>query len=162
VDVARAVREHLTRPHADHELRARPGRRQLVVRRDRRRPVEPQPPAALEREEQQADLGVDEQVPERQEHAVAVVAGERDRVLVQNAHEAGIPALVRAVRPALLVGRRDEQHVDALDERAVAVVDEVTDLALLEPVGQPARVEAVLQGAAALVVEPGHAQSSGS
>ena len=35
VDVARAVREHLARPDADDEQRARPARRQLVVRVDR-------------------------------------------------------------------------------------------------------------------------------
>jgi len=162
VDVPRAVGEHLAGPHPDHELRARPRRRQLVVRVDARRPVQPQPPAALERDEQQTDLGVDEHGAERDEHPVAVVARERDRPVVEHLHEPRVAALVGAVRAAPLVGRGDEQHVDALDERPVVVVDPVGHLALLEPIGEPARVEVVLQGAAALVVEAVYAHSIGS
>jgi len=161
VDVARAVGEHLARPHTDDELGTGPCRCQLVVRVDACRPIEAQPPAALERDEQQADLGVDEQVADRQEHAVAVVDRERDRALVQNTHEAGVAALVGAVRSAVLVGGGDEEHVHALDERAVAVADDVGHLDVLEPVGEPARVEAVLQRAASGVVELAHAHSSG-
>ena len=121
---------------------------------------------------------VDQHVPERAEHAVAVVGREGDRVLVEHAHEARLAALVGAVRPALLVGRGEEEHVHALDERAVVVVDDVAQGHALEPVGEAPRVEGVLQAPAAVVVEaamfavrrtrkarlvsPGHAQSIGS
>ena len=107
----------------------------------------------LERDEEQADLGVDEHVARGDEHAVAVVARERERALVEHADEARLAALVRAVRAPVLVGGGEEEHVHRLDERAVAVVDEVADLDVLEPVGEPARVEAVLEPAAAVVVE---------
>ena len=74
-------------------------------------------------------------------------------MLVEHAHEARLAALVGALRPAVGVGRREEEHVARLDERAVAVVDPVVEDALVEPVGEPPRVEAVLQLAAGGAVE---------
>jgi hypothetical protein len=78
-------------------------------------------------------------------------------VLVEHRDEAGIAALVRALRAPLGVGGGEEEHVHPLDERAVLVRDRVVHLDLLEPVGQAPRVEAVLQLARAVVVELGHA-----
>jgi len=94
VDITRAVGEHLARPYTDDELGAGPRRRQLVVRIDRRGAVQAQPPAALERDEQQPHLGIDERVARREEHAVAVVDRERDRAFVEHAHEPRVAALV--------------------------------------------------------------------
>ena len=74
-------------------------------------------------DEQHPDVRVLEQVAHRQVHAVAVVVRERDRVLVEHADEAGVAALVRALRPAVGVGGGEEEHVHPLDERAVVVVD---------------------------------------
>ena len=105
MDVARAVREDLGGAHADDELRLRVLREELVVLVDRRDAVQPQPLAAFEVDEEEPDVRVHERVPERQVHAVAVVAGEGDRPLVKDADEAGIAALVRALQPSLLVGR---------------------------------------------------------
>src|SRR4051812_30692953 len=130
VDVARAVGEHLARPDAHDALRPRPLAEQLVAGIDRGRAVQPQPPSALEGDEQQPDLGVDEGVPERQVHAVAVVVGEGERALVEHPDEAGVTALVGAARPPVGVGRGQEEHVEALDEGAVAVVDRGADLDL--------------------------------
>jgi len=82
---------------------------------------------------------------------------------VEHAHEAGLAALVGAVGPPLLVGGGEEEHVHALDEGAVVVVDDVVHGHALQPVGEPARVEGVLQAPASVVVEAaGHAQSIGS
>src|SRR5205085_9460282 len=68
-----------------------------------------------------------------------------------DAHEAGIAALVRARRHAVLVAGGQEEHVPSLDEGAVALADGVGDQPLLDAVGQAAGVEQVLQLAAALV-----------
>ena len=80
--------------------------------------------------------GLTSTLPSRQVHAVPVVVRERDRVLVEHAHESGLAALVRALRPALGIRGREEEHVARLDERAVVVVDVSRDT-LLEPVGEP-------------------------
>jgi hypothetical protein len=100
--------------------------------------------------------GVHERVAEREEHPVPVVAREGDRTLVEYAHEAGVAALVRAVGPPVRVGGGQEQHVRALDELTAGGIDRVDQLALLEPVGEAARVELVLPAAGALVVEARH------
>ncbi len=126
---------------------------QRVVRVDRRRPVQPEPLLAVEVDEEEADARVLGDVAEREVHPVAVPAREGDRALVEHADEAGIAALVGALRRAVGVGRREEEHVARLDERAVAVVDRVVHDPLLDPVGEPPRVEAVLEPAVALVVE---------
>ena len=102
--------------------------------------------------------GFTQQVAEREVHAVAVVARERERVLVDHAHEARVAALVGALRHPVLVGGREEEHVARLDERAVVVVERVAEDALLDPVGEPARVEAVLELSVPLVVDVGHSE----
>ena len=79
--------------------------------------------------------------------SVAVVAGERDRALVQHAHESRFAALLRALRPAPAVGGREEEHVGALDKGSVVVGDlAVRQQDVLDPVGEP-RVELLLKAA---------------
>ena len=73
-------------------------------------------------------------------------------------HESGLAALVGALRHPLLVGGREEEHVAGFDERAVVVVEAVVADPLLDPVGQAARVEAVLQLSVPVVVEVGHSE----
>ena len=51
------------------------------------------------------------------------------------------------------VGGGEEEHVAAFDEGPIAVVDPVAHEPLIDPVGQPASVEAILVGAAAVVEE---------
>ena len=115
--------------------------------------VQPQPLLPVEVDEEQADARGLGDVPEREVHAVAVEARERDRLLVEHAHEARLAALVRALRRAVRVDRGEEEHVARLDERAVVVVDRVVHDALLDPIRQPPRVEPVLKAAVAVVVE---------
>jgi hypothetical protein len=98
-------------------------------------------------------VSVDEHVARREIHAVAVVAGERDRPLVEDADEAGVAALVRAVGPAVGVGGGHEDHVAALDERPVVLVDRSPrDELLVDAVREPARVETILEAARSVVV----------
>ena len=91
-------------------------------------------------------MRVDEQVPERQVHAVSVVAGEREVVLVEHAHEPRLAALVGALRAAFGVSRCEEEHVEALDESLALGGDPVPARleALVESVGKAARVELIL------------------
>ena len=126
MDVPRAVREDPRRADADDELRPLVLGQERVVLVDRGDAVQPHPLLPLEVDEQQAHLRVRQQVPHREEHAVAVVAGERDRVLVEHLDEARIAALVRALRRPVLVRGREEEHVARLDERAVVGVDRVS------------------------------------
>src|SRR6266581_1168887 len=72
-----------------------------------------------------------------------------------HANEAGRPALERAVGPPLAVGGREEEHRAAFDERAVLAAEGLALQFLLEPVGEAARVEAVLQRSHAGVVRRG-------
>ena len=74
-------------------------------------------------------------------------------MLVEHAHEARVAALVRALRPPLGVGGREEEHVHPLDERPVVGVDRPPlHEPLVEAVGEPARVEAVLEPPRPVVV----------
>ena len=79
-------------------------------------------------------------------------------MLVDDLHESGLATLVGALRHAVLVGGRDEEHVAGLDERAVVVVEAVVAEPLVDPIGQPAGVEAVLQPPVPVVVEVGHSE----
>lgn len=96
---------------------------------------------------------------QRQVHAVAVVVWKRHGALVEHADEAGIAALVGALRLTAVVGRRDEEHVHALDELAILVANDVTHDRLVEAVGQETRVEAVLQLVRAVVLALAHPPS---
>src|SRR5262245_45493441 len=153
VDVARAVREHLGRVDPHDELRLRILRKQGILLVHRRETVQPQPLPALEVDDEQAHVPGREQSAGSQEHAVPVVDGKREGVLVDDADEAGLAPLVGALRLSVLVGRGDEEHVPGLDEGAVVGVDHLTDDALLDPVREASRVEAVLEPAAGFVVE---------
>ena len=70
-------------------------------------------------DEQQADVGIDQQVAQALEHAVAVVVGEGQLVRRRHAHEAGRAALEGAVRAPIGVGCGEEEIDCALDEGLV-------------------------------------------
>ena len=132
---------------------------ELVVVVQRRGALHPHAVGLLEVDEQQADLGVHEDVAEAAEHPVAVVARERERAVVDDPDEAGHAALVRAVRPPVGVGGGEEEHGGALDDLAVAVRERVVHRDLFEPVGDPPAVEARLHLAGAVVVHVGQLAS---
>ena len=156
MDVAGAVRQHVGGAHAYDELGLGVRVEQRVAVVDGREPVHAQPARAREVDEQETDLRVVMQVSEGEVRPVPVVVREGERVLVDHPHETGVAALVRALRHAVLVGGREEEHLHPLDEGAVALVEEVPVEALLDAVGEAPCVEPVLQGAVAGVVEAAH------
>jgi hypothetical protein len=143
VDVATAVREDCPGSDPDDEQGSRVGVDQRVVVVDRRVTVEPQAGPVLEVDEEQPDGRVLREVAGGQEHPVAVVDREGDGRLVDHADEAGVAALVRALRLPRRVSRRDEEHVPGLDE-APERRDDVAR-GLRQPVSQPPGVVAILQ-----------------
>jgi hypothetical protein len=76
-------------------------------------------------------------------------------VVVDHADEAGVAALVGALRLPVGVRGRDEEHVARLDELAEPRHVVAGDAG--EAVGEPARVEGVLQGAVRVSVVHGGA-----
>src|SRR5207244_9491091 len=72
-----------------------------------------------------------------------------------HAHEAGRAAFVRAIGLAVGVGGGQEEQRAAFDERAVFVTEVPARQFLVEPVGEAARVEAVLQRSHTGVVRRG-------
>jgi hypothetical protein len=144
MDVAGAVRKDLARADAHDELGLRTRREQRIGRVDRRLSVEAQPRLPDEVDEEEPDLMRRRYVPHREEHPIAVVAGERDRPLVEHPDEARLASLVRAVRMTFLVDGREKEHVHSLNERTVVFGERVAN----EPshaVRQPSRIELVLQ-----------------
>jgi hypothetical protein len=95
-------------------------------------------------------------VAERQEHAVAIVVREHERAGVEHPHETRIAALVRTVRPALCVRRRQKEHVATLDELAILRREQRVISHLFETVRQPLGVELPLQLAVPFFVETRH------
>ncbi len=77
-------------------------------------------------------------------------------MLVHHPDEARLAALVGTCGSPLGVGRREEEHVACLDERAVVLADGLGDEQVVDPVGQRARVELVLQRTTSVVVPDGH------
>ena len=121
VDVARAVREDLGAPDADDELRAGEAAEQRVVGSTLGDAVEaqaPRPPA-VEVDEEQPDVRVDAQVADRQVHAVAVVVGERDGVLVDARTKPGSPPLYEHCgRPSASAVARKSMSIRSMNARS--------------------------------------------
>ena len=109
----------------------------------------------LTRDEQQTDAGVDGDVAEAAEHAVAVVAREGQCVLVDDPYEARIPTLVGAVRRSGGIGGGEEEHVAILDEPGELRPERVPGNRR-QPIGQAAGVEPILELPLTVVVLVGH------
>src|SRR5204863_3140611 len=93
---------------------------------------------------------------EAAEHAVAVVAGKRQLGGAGDAHEAGVAALVGAIGPPFGVGGGEEEELAAPDEFAVLGGELGSAELLVEAIGEPPGIVAVLQLAHASVVELAH------
>src|SRR6202035_4111392 len=104
-------------------------------------PAHPQSLGTLEVDEEHADGGVDQNVAETLEHAVAIVARKGERPWLHDPDEPRPPSLVRAVRPPLGVRRGQKEHRPALDERAIAVRESRVRDDFDEPVGESPRLE---------------------
>src|SRR5258705_5445765 len=155
VDIARAVRKDRLDAHAHDELGAGELREERIVLVHRGSPVDAEALRALEVDEEQADLRVDEEIAEALEHAVAIVARKRQRLRTHHADEAGPPDLVRALRAAFRVGGGEEEHGPRLDEGPVGVAEDAVHDLLDHPIGEPARLEAVLEPSRSVMVH-GH------
>ena len=152
-DIARAIGEDGARLHAHDQLRADGLAEQRIVLAHRRAAVDAQPLGlVVQRDEQQADMRVHDDVAEALEHAVAVVVGEGQFAIAGQAHEAGHAALERAVRPALGVRGGEEEIGRAFDEGLVVGAEGRARQSFLQPVGNAPAVEAVLKLPVAVVV----------
>src|SRR5450759_5498117 len=156
VDVPGAVGEDALGVDLDHELGAIEGVDQGGVVVQRGDAVHAQAVRMLEVDEEHPEVRVHDGVPEAAEHAVAVIAREGQRLLVEDADKAGAPTLVGAVRPTVSVGGGEEEHRASFDEGPVVIGERVVHRDLLEAVGDPTAVETVLEVPCTRVVQVGH------
>ena len=93
------------------------------------------------------NLVVPHQVAHRIKHAIAVVAGKRNRLMVKNANKSWIAAFVGHGRPALVIDSRQKKHVSTFDERLMLRRNFGKHQTFFDIVSKPPRVEALLQRA---------------
>ena len=96
---------------------------------------------AMHGDEQQADVGIDHDVAEALEHAVAVVVGECEFGRAGDGHEARHAALERAIGLADRRGSGEEEEFERLDEGLVVFREFGVAEALFETIGQRSRTE---------------------
>src|SRR5262245_27474802 len=101
----------------------------------------------LEIDEQHANLAIPHQIAHGIEHAVAVVAGKRDRLIVNNANKPRVAALVRHSWSALVIDSREEKHIPTFDERLMLRRNFRKHVTFFDIVSKPSCVEALLQRA---------------
>ncbi len=89
VNVARAVRKDFRGHDPNYEYRPRKFRAQRVVFADLRNPIYTYSLRALEVEEQQPDVRVDQYISPRSVHAITVVVRNGKGAIVQYLHESG-------------------------------------------------------------------------
>ena len=78
---------------------------------------------ALTDDEQHADFAMLQDVAGAHEHAVAVVVGEGDGVVINDADEARVAAPVRAIEISGGITAGEEEHVALFHEPAIAFGD---------------------------------------
>src|SRR5689334_22840059 len=101
----------------------------------------------IEIDEQHANLAIPHEVAHGIEHAVAVVAGKRDRLVVKNANKPWVAALVGHCGSALVIDGREEKHIPTFDERLMLTGNFCKHHTFFDIVSKPSRVEALLQRA---------------
>jgi hypothetical protein len=112
-----------------------PGQRRLVVEQAGQA-IDAQAPRRFEVDEQQAHGRIRLHIAEAAELAIAVVAGKFELARAGDAHEARVAALVRAIGPAHLIRRGQEEHRTAFDEGPVLLGEGAAAQLLVQPVGQ--------------------------
>jgi hypothetical protein len=118
--------------------------------------LDAEPVRPLEVDEQQADVALAQDVAHRVEHAVAVEAGERQRLVVDHLHEPRRAALVGDRRPPLRVDGGQEEHVARGDEGLLVGGKGAVRPPGVEHVGELARAERLLQCDVLVEIEPFH------
>jgi len=108
-------------------------------------PLQAQAMRLLKVDKEHADLLIPEQVTHRIEHAVAIVTGKDDRLVIDNTNKAGIAALIGHCWSTLMINGRQKEHIAAFNERLMLGRDFGEYDARFDIVGKPPRIEAVLQ-----------------
>src|SRR5262249_56266826 len=112
------------RPHAPEALGTAPGAEQRAVEEDLRRPLELQQVAGLEIGEEKPGLGMDEEIAQRVEEAVAAEIRHQQRAIALDADEARpAPAMGHIDAKTGCIGGGDEEGIRAGDERTGLVVE---------------------------------------
>ena len=128
----RAVGEHLLDVDEDPELRHlaldRARGEKLLVRHERRTPVDAQGVADAGDDEEEPDVRVRKNVPQRVREPVPGALGEEERPFVEDADEAGRVAPRADVARAIREGRREQHERRAVDPLTREVVETVDDL----------------------------------
>lgn len=75
----------------------------------------------IEVHKHQARAGIDREVSQRVEHAVADVVGNADAPIIQNADKTRLTTAVRGINPVFGVCARDKQRVGGSNQRAFIV-----------------------------------------
>src|SRR4029453_6107880 len=119
VDVAGTVRPQSFDRDPNDELRVDERRNQRIVAYYRRRAVHPDPLRRFEVDEEHCNLRVVADVAHAEIHAIAVVAWEQKMSRIEEAEQALVAALVRAMRPAPRIDRRQQKEVARADERLI-------------------------------------------
>ena len=154
MDVARAVRKDLRRPHADDALCPRvlgagAGRRGRS-RRCRSGAAGAGPSKSTK---SRPTWGFSARFPSERYIPLPSKLGKASVCSSRTRTKPGSPPLYEHCGAAVRVGGREEEHVARLDEGAVVLVDAVVDDPLLDPIREASRVEPVLEAATAVVVE---------
>src|SRR2546429_4666083 len=164
-NISRTVRKDRARSYANDKLRADSFRQQWVAIAHAGAAVDPQPlRLVVHGNEQQADIGIGDDVAETLEHAVSVIVGKCDLGRPGDAHKARRSALERAIGPPFGVRCRQEEIWQAFDELLVVGREFLAHQLLLQPVRNPAAVEPILQLSISFVIHDAlsHGRTSSS
>ena len=94
---------------------------------------------------QHADFGIPLNIAHRQKHAVTVIAGKGQCLRIDDSHQAGVAALVRAGWITAMVDGGEKEKVPALDKGLMLFAHLVFDDDLLQAVSQITGIVPVLQ-----------------
>src|SRR5689334_4763792 len=95
----------------------------------------------------------------RQEHAVAVIAREYNRLRVDHAYETRRAPLIRAGRITAMIDSGQKKHVARFNKGLCLIRKEWPNNRLLDPVSQPHRIELFLQRPLGFSIDYAHVYS---
>lgn len=103
-------------------------------------------------QEQQPNIWIDQDVAPCSVHAITVVIRNTQSAIIQEAHEPGQAAFIRAVRMAMGISWCDEKHGVTLNKRTVLVGKGCANSHLLQAVRQGPRLARILKLPHAIVI----------